>query len=409
MSHCDFPGLMPIKHALELQNDIINVITDTTQVPLDKAANRILAQDVVATMQVPGEDNSAMDGYAIKTADSKAPIKIIGEALAGHPFSGELQTGQGIRIMTGAPVPIGADAVIMQEQTQVTDSTLICQADVKVGQSIRRAGEDIGHGSIIVKQGEQLSAAHLSLLASVGISEVEVYRKLKVAVMATGDELVLPGAGPLQPGQIFESNRAGLIAMLRKLPVDIVDFGIVPDDLDATRQAFLQASRDCDWVISSGGVSVGDADYVKQVLDEVGNIDFWKVAIKPGKPYAFGTLGQAYFSGLPGNPVSSFVTFLQLVLPSLTILSGATWQEAVNFQAKLTTAIKRRAGRTEFQRAIMWNDESGQLCVAPKGKQGSGIMNSFTNANCFLVIPADIASINEGDEVTIQPFSSLLG
>lgn len=407
MSHCDFPGLMPIEDALAQQNAHITPLSEIQRVSLTEASNRVLARDIIAPLQVPGADNSAMDGYALRAKDCNLPLDIVGEALAGHPYTGQLKPGQAIRIMTGAPVPAGADSVIMQEQTKVTATELVCNAPVRQGQCVRKAGEDIERGSTIVKQGECLNAAHLSLLASVGIAEVEVIRKVKVALLATGDELVLPGQS-LTGGQIFESNRSGLKAMLQKLPVDIVDFGIVPDDLEATRATFVKASAECDWVISSGGVSVGDADFVKQVLDELGKIDFWKVAIKPGKPYAFGSLGNSYFSGLPGNPVSSFVTFLQLVMPSLVLLSGANYQPPLRFQARLGADIKRRAGRTEFQRATMWNDDKGQLNVAPKGKQGSGIMNSFTNANCFLIIPSDVASLSKGDLVTIQPFDQLL-
>ena len=407
MSHCEAPGLMPLDEALKQQLNQIHPVQDVECVQLKQATNRIIAEDVEAQLHVPPCDNSAMDGYALIANDWQQPINIVGEALAGHPYEGQLQSGQAVRIMTGAAIPAGADAVVMQEQTQVNDNILHCTAQVHSGQSIRRAGEDICKGDVIVAKGQRLRAAQLALLASVGINTVTVYRKLKVAVMATGDELKEPGT-ELQAGEIYESNRTGLIAMLEKLPVEVVDLGIVEDSLDATKRALSKASKQCDWVLSSGGVSVGDADFVKQALDELGEINFWKVAIKPGKPYAYGQLGQSYFSGLPGNPVSSFVTFLQLVLPCLQTLSGETLLPALTLNATLKGQVKRRAGRTEFQRAFMYNNDQGQLIVEAKGKQGSGIMNSFTNANCFLVIPANTANIAEGELVCVQPFNELL-
>ena len=334
-------------------------------------------------------------------------MKIVAQVLAGHPFSGQIQNGEAVRIMTGAPVPAGANAVIMQEETRIEEDTLFCTADVREGQCIRKAGEDIQEGSIVLSKGTLITAAHLSLLASIGVAKVKVFRKLKIAVLATGDELVIPG-NPLSPGEIYESNRTGLIAMLKKLPVEVVDFGIVKDNLEETRNAFQQASRECDWVISSGGVSVGDADFVKQVLSELGEINFWKVAIKPGKPYAFGKLGNAWFSGLPGNPVSCFITFMQLVSPTLKILSGDIYTPPQTYQATLTTDIRRRAGRTEFQRATMWNEYDGKLMVKPKGKQGSGIMNSFTDANCFLIIPAETSLLEAGELVSVLPIDNVL-
>lgn len=407
MSHCETPGLMPIEQALAQQNERVHPITETEDVALAQAYGRIIAQDITASINVPGIDNSAMDGFALKAHESNKPLSIVAQVFAGHPYKKTLQEGETVRIMTGAPVPEGADAVIMQEDTVVNDGVLTCKAEVDKGQCIRKAGEDIRSGSVVVARGTRLTAAHLSLLASIGIANVSTFRKLKIAVIATGDELVLPG-NQINDGEIYESNRTGLMAMLQKLPVEIIDLGIVKDDLEATRSAFQNASKQCDWIISSGGVSVGDADFVKQVLDEIGEVSFWKVAIKPGKPYAFGRLGTACFSGLPGNPVSSFVTFAQLVLPSLQIMSGANWIEPQTYKAVLQGSIKRRAGRMEFQRAKMWNDENGMLQVTPKGKQGSGIMNSFTNANCFLVIPADVSCIDNGEFVRVQPLENFL-
>lgn len=407
MSKCDMPGLLPITEAKRLQNTLVSPITETETVTLDEALNRIVALDVVSPLNVPPADNSAMDGYALMASDAESDLAVIGEALAGHPFNSELTQGQAVRIMTGAPVPPGADAVIMQEEVQRSGDTIRCTDRVKPGQCIRKAGEDIATNSVVITKGARIAPPHLSLLASIGIQSIEVFRLLKVGIIATGDELIAPGK-PLQSGQIYESNRAGLKAVLRNLGAEVIDYGIIADNLAETEKTFQQAAIECDWLLSSGGVSVGEADFVKEVLDRLGSVNFWKVAIKPGKPYAFGKIGTCLFSGLPGNPVSSFVTLHQLVLPSIRALAGEIYEENISLRALLQHPVRRRPGRTDFQRAILSRDNHGNLQVSAQGKQGSGVMSSFTLANCFMVIDADTGSLEAGSWVDVQPFDYLL-
>lgn len=407
MSGCNSPGLLPIEQALNKQLDIISPIKESESVALSQALGRIIAEDVISPVNVPPCDNSAMDGYAVKNLEYHCVFKIVGEVMAGQRYEKTLEQGEAVRIMTGAPIPEGTGAVIMQEDTHVEGKGLSLKNPIRIGENIRKAGEDIKINSVVLSKGTRLAPQHLSLLASVGMARVEVFRKIKVAVMATGDELVEPGQ-QLNPGQIYESNRVGLIAILRKLGAEVTDFGIIPDQLDSTRDAFKQAAQQNDWVISSGGVSVGDADFVKPVMEELGVIAFWKIAIKPGKPYAFGAIQNTLFSGLPGNPVSSFVTLLQLVIPALKKLSGEVASKPVEITGLLDKDFKRRAGRTEFLRARMWLDGDNNVRVMPGEKQGSGIMNSFTDANCFVVIDADCSELSKNSKVTILPFDPLL-
>jgi molybdopterin molybdotransferase len=305
--------------------------------------------------------------------------------------------------MTGAVIPQGADSVVMQENTETKDGLVIFKQIPKPGNSVRKAGEDIQQGNVVVTKGTKLTPAYLALIASVGISEISVIRNIKVGLIATGDELTLPGQ-PLTDGGIYESNRYALSALLKTFPVVLFDFGIVKDDKNDLKATFEQAGSHCDLILSCGGVSVGDADYVKEILDDLGSINFWKVAIKPGKPFAFGQLGNACFCGLPGNPVSSYVTFEQLVTPVLQKLSGQTYLPTPHFVAKAACLIRKRPGRADYQRGLFYRNEQGELLVKPNGKQGSGIMSSIANANCYMVLEQDAKDIQKGEAVNIQPF-----
>ena len=413
IASCDTPGLLPISQALEAMLSNIVPITHCESISLLQANKRILAHDVISPVNVPPADNSAMDGYALRAEDLQRQdsLELIGAAMAGTPFVGEVGKGQCVRIMTGAIIPEGADSVVMQENAETHGTSIRFMQKPEVGNSIRRAGEDIATGSIVLEQGCRLQAAHLSLLASVGIPEVLVLRSIKVGLIATGDELTTPGE-TLRKGGIYESNRYALHALLTEMGAEVIDFGIVKDDRNSIRQAFIQADERCDVVISSGGVSVGDADYVKEVLEQIGQINFWKVAIKPGKPFAFGKLNKAWFCGLPGNPVSSYVTFQQLVMPVLHKLAGEKILENFDdnqyFIAQAAINIRKRPGRTDYQRGIFYRNENGKLLVKPNGKQGSGIMSSIAHANCYIVLAQDSGDIAEGQDVRIQPFSSLL-
>lgn len=402
---CDSPGLLPIQSAISIMLKQVIPVLESEQIELEDALGRVLAMDVVSNINVPPNDNSAMDGYAMRCEDliDNNQLQLVGTALAGAPFKHKVLAGQCIRIMTGAVIPQGADSVVMQENTETQDGLVIFKQIPKWGNSVRKAGEDIQQGSVVVTKGTKLTPAYLALIASVGIAEISVIRHIKVGLIATGDELTHPGH-PLTDGAIYESNRYALSALLTTFPVVLFDFGIVKDDKDDLKAAFEQAGSHCDLVLSCGGVSVGDADYVKEILDELGSINFWKVAIKPGKPFAFGQLGNAFFCGLPGNPVSSYVTFEQLVKPVLQKLSGQTYLPAPHFVAKAASLIRKRLGRTDYQRGLFYRDEQGELLVKPNGKQGSGIMSSIAHANCYMILEQDTGDVQEGEAVNIQPF-----
>ncbi len=316
-------GLMPLDTALAQMLDRITPLNATETVPLLQAFSRVTAHDIVSPLDVPGFDNAAMDGYAVRLNDLRdgAALPVAGKAFAGQPFNDAWPSGTCIRIMTGAPVPEGCDALVMQEETEQTEAGVRFIAPVKAGQHIRRRGEDIAQGAVVFPAGTPLTVAELPVLASLGIAEVEVVRKVRVAVFSTGDELQLPGQ-PLGDGQIYDTNRLAVHLMLQQLGYEVINLGIIPDDPAKLRDAFIAADQQADVVISSGGVSVGEADYTKTILEELGEIGFWKLAIKPGKPFAFGKLSSSWFCGLPGNPVSATVTFCQLVQPLLAKLSG---------------------------------------------------------------------------------------
>jgi molybdopterin molybdotransferase len=402
---CATPGLLPIKSALELMLAEISALKDIESVEILQAYKRVLGEDVSAAINVPPADNSAMDGYALRAEDltTSNSLKIVGKALAGEPYGANLNEGDCVRIMTGAVIPQGANAVVMQEQTHVSGDNIVFTVKPKNGANIRRAGEDIASGSKVLNKGTKLRAVHLSLLASLGIAQLKVVRHLKVALIATGDELTTAGEA-LKPGGIYESNRFALHAMLSELGFEVIDMGIVKDDKKALRAAFAEADKLADLVISSGGVSVGDADYVRLILAELGQINFWKVAIKPGKPFAFGKLKSAWFCGLPGNPVSSYVTFQQLVMPLLSKLSGENLQLPQTLQAINENAIRKQPGRADFQRGSYYLDEGGQLRVSVQGKQGSGIISSIANANCYILLEQQDSDLPAGSRVKIQPF-----
>ncbi|RLM25747.1 molybdopterin molybdotransferase [Brenneria alni] len=404
-------GLLTLEQARENMFSQLGSIPQTETVSLYEATGRITASAITSPISVPPFANSAMDGYAIRTADLSAatPLPIAGKALAGVPFESEWPTGSCIRIMTGAPIPAGADAVVMQEHTEVSEAGVRLTHDVKPGQNIRLPGEDIREGACVLPAGSKLSVAELPLLASLGIARVKVFRRLKIAIFSTGDELQ-PIGQPLQSGQIYDTNRFAVRLMLEQLGCEINDLGIVRDDPAALRDAFHQADISADLVISSGGVSVGEADYTKQMLEELGDIHFWKLAIKPGKPFAFGKLQHAWFCGLPGNPVSAVLTFYQLVQPLLARLSGHTqWHLPERIRVKTTSALKKSPGRTDFQRGIFSRNALGELEVRTTGHQGSHVFSSFSLANCFIVLEAERGHIAAGEWVDIEPFNALLG
>ncbi|EOC1454611.1 molybdopterin molybdotransferase MoeA [Cronobacter sakazakii] len=403
-------GLMSLETALEEMLSRIIPLNETQTLPLLKSMGRVTARTMTSPLDVPGFDNAAMDGYAVRLADvaSGAWLPVVGKAFAGQPFSGEWPAGTAIRIMTGAPVPPGCEAVIMQEEAQTSDAGVRFTADVRAGQHIRRRGEDIRQGAVVMEAGQKLSAAELPLLASLGIAEVDVVRKPRVAIFSTGDELQLPGQ-PLAKGQIYDTNRLAVHLMLDALGCDVVNLGIIRDDPNALRAAFQEADREADLVLSSGGVSVGEADYTKTLLEELGEIGFWKLAIKPGKPFAFGRLASSWFCGLPGNPVSAAVTFYQLVRPLIAKLSGQKDVFTPRLRVRAATRLKKSPGRLDFQRGVLRTGADGLPEVVSTGHQGSHIFSSFTQGNCFIVLERERGNVEPGEWVEVELFNHLFG
>ncbi|WP_421322719.1 molybdopterin molybdotransferase MoeA [Aeromonas veronii] len=404
----DTSGLLPLSDALQGMQEQLACCCDSEQLPLPEALGRVLASDIASPLAVPPFDNSAMDGYAVRLSDLTAgtPLIMAGKAFAGQPYQGEWPAGHCVRIMTGAPVPAGTDAVVMQEETQADGGRITFLAQPEPGQNIRRAGSDIGKGACVLPAGTRLTPREMPLLASLGVATVPVRRPLKVAIFSTGDELK-PVGTPLAHGDIYDSNRYGVRAMLARLGCDCLDLGIIPDDPAQLRAAFIRADKEADVLITTGGVSVGEADFTKQLLDELGEIGFWKLAIKPGKPFAFGRLPHAWFFGLPGNPVSAMVTFDQLVQPALAKLAGQHFERPLQLQAIAAEPLKKSPGRLDFQRGILSQGPNG-LEVRSTGSQDSAVFSSLSRANCYIVLERERGRVAAGETVTVEPFGGLL-
>ena len=403
------PNAMPVEQARELIRQFLTPLTEQESVKLSAALQRTLSSDVLSPMNVPPHDYSAMDGYAVRFADRESAagkFKMIGSAYAGHAFEGAVLAGECVRIMTGALIPQGCDSVVMQEQVTVEGNSIAIPGGLRRGQNIRRVGEDIQQGATVLARGQPIRPAEMGLLASLGFDEVTVYRKLKVALFSTGDELQQPGS-PLAPGQIYDSNRYSLLGLLNELGVEILDKGNIRDDKASLKTAFVEAAQQADVIITSGGVSVGEADYVKQLLAEIGEVVFWKIAMKPGRPLAYGKIGACHFFGLPGNPVAVMVTFQQFVRDALRVLMGQQPKPAFTFKVVCANAIKKVPGRTEFQRGILSQDANGVWSVRTTGEQGSGILSSMSKANCFIVLPVSQGNVGAGTVVDVQFFSGV--
>lgn len=400
------PNSLPVAAARKYIREYLNPVITRESVPLRSTLGRVLAADILSPVNVPNHDNSAMDGYAFNAddlqADGDTRLKIIGSAFAGAAYRGKLNKGECVRIMTGAVMPAGSDTVVVQERIRV-DGEYICFANgPRRGTNMRYAGEDLKQGQVVLPAGHLMRAADLGLIASLGFGEIVVYRRLRVAFFSTGDELASIGQ-PLAVGQVYDSNRYTLYGMLTRLGVDVIDMGVVRDEPALLEQALLEASASADVILTSGGVSVGEADFMKQLLEKLGQVVFWKIAMKPGRPLAYGKVGNAHYFGLPGNPVSVMVTFYQFVREAMLVLMGQPAPAPMPLlNATCTEEIKKLTGRTEFQRGVLFVDGDGAWKVKPIGNQGSGVLRSMSEANCFIVLDESVGNVAAGASVQVQ-------
>jgi len=398
-------AMLAVREALDFLLSAARPVAEVEKIPTLEANGRVLASAVVSGMNVPGHDNTQMDGYAVRAADcagGDATLTVTQRIPAGH-VGQPLLPGCAARIFTGAMIPEGADAVVMQEQCEANDGLVTIRHTPKPGEWIRRTGEDISVGSVILAAGTRLRSQELGLAASIGMAELNVRRKLRVAVFFTGDELTMPGE-PLAPGAIYNSNRFTLRALLENLGCEVRDFGIVPDSLEATRNVLRQAADGNDLIITSGGVSVGEEDHIKPAVEAEGRLNMWQIAVKPGKPLAFGEVGQAFFLGLPGNPVSSFVTFLLFVRPFLLRLQGADAPaQPRGMMVRADFNWPKADRRNEFLRAKL--NGQGGLDLFPN--QGSGVLTSTVWGDGLVDNPPG-NPIAPGDVVRFIPFSELM-
>ncbi len=406
-----FLGLDEALTLLRSTVDTINAPPET--IALNDAANRIVADTIIAPMNVPPFAASAMDGYAVCSSDpifaAAVPfvLPVQGESRAGTPFDAATRPDHAVRIFTGAVIPRRCDAVVIQEDVTRTDAGVVLQARPSAGACVRPAGHDVGAGAVIAQRGTRLSPFDLAWFSACGVQRIPVYPRIRLALFSTGDELRDAGQ-ELRLGQIYDANRFVLTQLLRGMPVSVDDLGIVPDD-PATIEATLRAAASQhDVVVTSGGVSVGDADYVRDVVSRLGRIEFWKIAIKPGKPLAYGRIGNCHFFGLPGNPVSTIVTFLMLVKPILAHLAGAQAEPTLMVSAELAVDVPHERGRVEYQRGVSTSN-AGAIVVRPTSDQSSNRLESFRGANCLIEIPRESGNLARGDRVTILPLTGLLG
>ncbi len=411
------PNSMPVVKARQFIKQFLNPVEECESVELRSSLGRVLAADILSPSNVPNYDNSAMDGYAFRAADiqkdGSTQLTIIGTALAGQSFAEKVRQNECVRIMTGGMMPSGTDTVIMQEKIRVDGDTITFTEAPKQAMNVRYAGEDLKLGQTVLAAGHLMRAADLGLIASLGIGNISVYRKLKVAFFSTGDELASIDQ-TLKTGQVYDSNRYTLHGMLSRIGVDIIDMGAIPDNPELLENTLLNAAQQADVVITSGGVSVGEADYMKLLLAKHGQVMFWKIAMKPGRPLAYGKIQgdngkHAHYFGLPGNPVAVMVTFYQFVREALLMLMGQPQPNALPmFKVECTQAIRKLTGRTEFQRGILFVADDGTWKVKPTGAQGSAMLSSMSLANCFIVLDEHIGNLDAGATVQVQVLDGLV-
>jgi len=383
-------------------------------VPIENSFGRILAEDIYAFINVPAANNSAMDGYAfhhsaLANSNSEIKLQVVGKQFAGDSlnlYPDFKPTTQAIQITTGALLPAECDTVIPQEWVQLETAEISFTANkIRAFENCRMMGEDLRVGEIVLSQGRRLKASDMGMLASMGLRSVEVFEQLKVAIFSTGNEVTAVGE-TLLPGHVYDSNRFTLIGLLNDLNIQLIDLGIVKDDALALKTIFAQAAQQADMIITSGGVSVGEADFTKQVMRELGDVAFWTLAIKPGRPMAFGKIvdhkKESVLFGLPGNPVAVMITFLQFVRPMIEYLSGSRSAQKTPLKALLTVDLQKRVGRTEFLRAKLSSDPIGQLWVEPYKNQGSGVLSSMSQADCLIILEAQSSNFERGSFVNIE-------
>lgn len=386
-------------------------IVQSELIDLSLANDRILSQDIYATLNVPPADNSAVDGYAFcfehYQNDPNIPLEVLGRSAAGQPFEGTVSAGQCIKIFTGAVIPQECDTIAMIEDTKALDHTVILPTGLKIGANCRLAGEDIQKDSLLLPKGTSLRPQELGYLASIGIKDLPVLTKLRVALFSTGDELNEPGK-PLEAGKIYDSNRFILGSLLRKYGCEVLDCGIVPDKFDVLKTVLENTAKDVDLIITSGGVSMGDEDHVKATVEAIGSLHFWRIAIKPGRPLAVGQVGGTAFVGLPGNPVAALVCAMQFVRPLIANLSGdSSFKLPIPIIGAAQFAMKKKAGRREWSRGKYSIDGAGNPIIEKYPTDGSGIVSSLIWANGLIELAEDITEIKEGDKMTFLPFSEL--
>ncbi len=398
------PAFLSVVQGQEKILSLVNTVSEIEACKIENAYGRVLAEHIISPVNVPQYTNSAMDGYAIRSDDvDRDSYQIVAEVMAGHAYDQPLEVGQAVKIMTGAPTPRNGDTVVMREQAiQEGDKVTFNGANIKAGQNVRQAGEDLAIGSDVFTAGTRLASPEMGMIASLGFGEANVFRKLKVAVFSTGDEVQAPGTEQ-KANSIYDSNRFTIMGMLEKLGCEILDFGILEDNEQLMTEALENASAQADVVMTSGGVSVGDADYIKLALDKLGQIDFWRINMRPGRPLAFGQINNKPFFGLPGNPVAVMVSFINFVEPALRKMQGEQGWKPLKVNAIATENLRSRQGRTEFSRGIYELDDTGRLTVRTTGKQGSGILRSMSEANCLIEISPAIDTVKAGESVTIIP------
>ncbi len=402
--------LMPVEDALAIMRDRLTTVAATERVPLDAAAGRIVAADLVSGMNVPPHDNSAVDGYAFRNSDLSAGkatrLAVTGRVVAGHgsgPGGPEIAPASAVRIFTGAVMPAGCDTVVMQEDVTEEDGVVTVPPGLETGTNRRRAGEDITTGSTVLERGQRLKPQHVGLAASVGAAELEVFTPLRIAIFSTGDEIREPGSD-LPSGSVYDANRYMLAGLCRGLGATVSDLGILADDLEIVRAALAGAAADHDLILTSGGVSVGEEDHVKAAVEELGTLHFWRLAIKPGRPVALGQIGSVPFAGLPGNPVAVMVTFVMVARPMILILSGAADTEPRRFRVRAGFDYVKKKDRAEWVRARL-ESGGGDGPVAHKfERQGAGILSSIVNSEGFVELPRDMTELKRGSLVDFLPF-----